>query len=44
MQELNDERCRDDETKKRMRFQKIDKLTKPLSKPCTVCTSINLVK
>lgn len=38
MQELSDERCRGDDLKMRLHFQKIDKLTKPLSKPRTVCT------
>lgn len=38
IQELNDERCRGDELKKRLHFQKIDKPTKPLSKRRTVST------
>jgi GTPase SAR1 family protein len=43
IQELNDERCKGDDLKKRMHFQKIDKLTKPLDKPRTVCTETNCV-
>lgn len=30
-------------SKKRLHFQKIDKLTKPLSKPRTVCTDSSCV-
>lgn len=43
IQELNDEKCKGDELKKRMHFQRIDKLTKPLSKPRTVCTDSSCV-
>ena len=38
MQELKAEKCKGDALKKSMHFKKIDKITKSLSKPRTVCT------
>ncbi|KAI9780418.1 MAG: hypothetical protein M1839_006692 [Geoglossum umbratile] len=38
LRELADERCKGDALKKHLHFQKVNKVTKPLDKPRTVCT------
>jgi hypothetical protein len=43
IQELNDEKCKGDNLKNRLHFQKLDKLSKPLTKPRTVCTDSSCV-
>jgi hypothetical protein len=44
VKELADERCKGDDLKKRLNFEKLDKTTKPLSKPRTVCTDDECVE